>query len=149
MLHVHPLEKVTCTLDGQNKSRNKIEVVHFGSFQRAYWRAPSLCLTFSSLNSLMDLSRALRYQPLKLPLFPPQFQNPINHLHPKPTFLVRRGTRLMVTAKKRPPIEGVSEELNSIANQNLDFAYTRRQVRSAFVEVQQQLDHCLFKVGFF
>lgn len=55
----------------------------------------------------------------------------------------------MVTAKKRPPIEGVSEELNSIANQNLDFAYTRRQVRSAFVEVQQLLDHCLFKVGFF
>ncbi|KAL6295064.1 hypothetical protein ACE6H2_003206 [Prunus campanulata] len=96
----------------------------------------------------MDLSRALRYQPLKLPLFPPQFQNPINHLHPKPTFLVPRGTRLMVTAKKRPPIEGVSEELNWIANQNLDFAYTRRQVRSAFVEVQQQLDHCLFKFGF-
>ncbi|CAL8096621.1 unnamed protein product [Prunus armeniaca] len=95
----------------------------------------------------MDLSRALRYQPLKLPLFPPQFQNPINHLHPKPTFLVPRGTRLMVTAKKRPPIEGVSEELNSIANQNLDFAYTRRQVRSAFVEVQQQLDHCLFKLA--
>ncbi|PQQ08117.1 caffeoylshikimate esterase [Prunus yedoensis var. nudiflora] len=95
----------------------------------------------------MDLSRALRYQPLKLPLFPPQFQNPINHLHPKPTFLVPRGTRLMVTAKKRPPIEGVSEELNWIANQNLDFAYTRRQVRSAFVEVQQQLDHCLFKLA--
>ncbi|KAH0991104.1 hypothetical protein GBA52_002587 [Prunus armeniaca] len=95
----------------------------------------------------MDLSRALRYQPLKLPFFPPQFQNPINHLHPKPTFLVPRGTRLMVTAKKRPPIEGVSEELNSIANQNLDFAYTRRQVRSAFVEVQQQLDHCLFKLA--
>ncbi|XP_008243238.1 PREDICTED: caffeoylshikimate esterase-like [Prunus mume] len=95
----------------------------------------------------MDRSRALRYQPLKLPLFPPQFQNPINHLHPKPTILVPRGTRLMVTAKKRPPIEGVSEELNSIANQNLDFAYTRRQVRSAFVEVQQQLDHCLFKLA--
>ncbi|BBG94473.1 alpha/beta-Hydrolases superfamily protein [Prunus dulcis] len=147
VLHVHLLGKVTCTLDGQNKSRNKNRSGALRLVSKAYWRAPCLCLTFSSLTSLMDLSRALRYQPLKLPLFPPQFQNPINHLHPKPTFLVPRGTRLMVTAKKRPPIEGVSEELNSIANQNLDFAYTRRQVRSAFVEVQQQLDHCLFKLA--
>jgi len=36
--------------------------------------------------------------------------------------------------------------LNAIARRNLDFAYTRRRVRDAFTEVQQQLDHCLFKV---
>jgi acylglycerol lipase len=53
-----------------------------------------------------------------------------------------------VTAKRKPPIEGVSEELNNIASYNLDFAYSRRRVRSAFTEVHQQLDHCLFKVCF-
>lgn len=49
-------------------------------------------------------------------------------------------------AKQKSVIEGVSDELNKIASQNLDFAPSRRRVRSAFAEVQQQLDHCLFKV---
>ena len=43
-------------------------------------------------------------------------------------------------------IEGVSEELNKIAEENMDYAPTRRQVREAFEQVQQNLDHCLFKV---
>ncbi|EXC18486.1 hypothetical protein L484_018667 [Morus notabilis] len=51
-------------------------------------------------------------------------------------------------AKKRSPIEGVNEELNKIASQNLDFAPARKRVRSAFADVQQQLDHFLFKLGF-
>ncbi|KAK9105752.1 hypothetical protein Scep_022596 [Stephania cephalantha] len=46
---------------------------------------------------------------------------------------------------KRKAIEGVSEEMNSIASLNLDSASARRRVRSAFVEVQNRLDHVLFK----
>ncbi|KAL7001140.1 acylglycerol lipase [Sarracenia purpurea var. burkii] len=44
-------------------------------------------------------------------------------------------------------IEGVSDEMNAIASQNLDLAPARRRVRSAFTEVQQKLDHCLFKMA--
>ncbi|XP_071725326.1 caffeoylshikimate esterase-like [Rutidosis leptorrhynchoides] len=55
-------------------------------------------------------------------------------------------SQLTVTAAKRKvSIDGVSEELNLIASQSLDFAPARRRVRSAFVEVHQNLDHCLFK----
>ncbi|XP_052200368.1 caffeoylshikimate esterase [Diospyros lotus] len=57
------------------------------------------------------------------------------------------STRLVVTAKRRSVIEGVSDELNAIASQNLDFAPSRRRVRLAFKEVQKQLDHCLFKMA--
>lgn len=44
-------------------------------------------------------------------------------------------------------IEDVSEELNKIAQENMDFAPARRQVREAFTQVQQNLDHCLFKMA--
>ncbi|XP_031490376.1 caffeoylshikimate esterase-like [Nymphaea colorata] len=44
-------------------------------------------------------------------------------------------------------IEGVSEELNAIARQNIDFGTMRRRVRSAFIDTQQQLDHPLFKLA--
>ncbi|XP_038705486.1 caffeoylshikimate esterase isoform X2 [Tripterygium wilfordii] len=44
-------------------------------------------------------------------------------------------------------IEGVSDELNSIASLNLDHAAARRRVRSAFFELQQQLDHPLFMLA--
>eukprot|EP00257_Ricinus_communis_P023681 XP_015583731.1 caffeoylshikimate esterase isoform X1 [Ricinus communis] len=47
--------------------------------------------------------------------------------------------------KNNKAIEGVSEELNLIATQNLDHAPARRRVRSAFAEAVQQLDHPLFK----
>lgn len=43
-------------------------------------------------------------------------------------------------------LEGVSEELNLLAAQSLDWAPTRRRVRTAFSEVQKNLDHVLFKV---
>ncbi|KAA8529155.1 hypothetical protein F0562_034046 [Nyssa sinensis] len=64
----------------------------------------------------------------------------------RPTVPIPR-TRLTIMAKKKQRIEGVSEEMNEIASQNLDFAPTRRRVRSAFADVQQQLDHCLFKMA--
>ncbi|XP_021910167.1 caffeoylshikimate esterase-like [Carica papaya] len=64
-----------------------------------------------------------------------------------PAFMTERRYQLPLTAKKRPLIEGVSEELNLIASQNLDYAPARRRVRSAFIDVQQQLDHCLFKMA--
>ncbi|PKI60451.1 caffeoylshikimate esterase-like [Punica granatum] len=58
------------------------------------------------------------------------------------------ATRLVVSAsKKKPPIEGVSDELNAIASLNLDHAPARRRVRDAFKQVQLQLDHCLFKLA--
>ncbi|KAI7998160.1 Caffeoylshikimate esterase [Camellia lanceoleosa] len=63
-----------------------------------------------------------------------------------PTIVLRR-TRLTISAKKRTVIEGVSDEMNAIASQNLDFAPARRRVRSAFKDAQQQLDHCLFKMA--
>ncbi|KAK3006101.1 hypothetical protein RJ639_017424 [Escallonia herrerae] len=50
-------------------------------------------------------------------------------------------------AEKKPAIGGLSDELNAIACQNIDFASQRRRVRSAFIDVQQQLDHCLFKMA--
>ncbi|GAV89145.1 Abhydrolase_6 domain-containing protein [Cephalotus follicularis] len=96
----------------------------------------------------MDISLTLRFRTPDFPLF--HFQN---HHQPmitrpsrkrNPTFPLQRTSHLMVTAKKQTVIEGVSEELNSIASQSLDFAPARRRVRSAFTEVQQQLDHCLF-----
>ncbi|CAL0307977.1 unnamed protein product [Lupinus luteus] len=99
----------------------------------------------------MDLSSTLRFRSQSLttqiPISP--IKNPFKHhqlyfstkLNTKP----KRTTSLIVSAKKKAPIEGVSDELNAIASFNLDFAYTRRRVRDAFAEVQLQLDHCLFK----
>ncbi|CAN1244519.1 Caffeoylshikimate esterase [Linum perenne] len=48
-----------------------------------------------------------------------------------------------LTMKKR--IEGVTHDLNLIASQNLDHAPARRLVRSAFTQLQLQLDHPLYK----
>ncbi|KAK1386951.1 Caffeoylshikimate esterase [Heracleum sosnowskyi] len=55
--------------------------------------------------------------------------------------------RVVVMAKKEPVIDGLTDEMNEIAIRNLDFAPSRRLVRSVFAEVQQQLDHCLFKMA--
>ncbi|KAE8100722.1 hypothetical protein FH972_018588 [Carpinus fangiana] len=107
----------------------------------------------------MDLSLTLRFRSPELSLFPRKSISSINfpgrqhapiiprHKTNPETGLSAPKLHLIVTAKKRSPIEGVSEELNAIASQNLDMAPARRRVRSAFVEVQQQLDHCLFKMA--
>ncbi|KAM7464332.1 hypothetical protein LguiA_032453 [Lonicera macranthoides] len=68
----------------------------------------------------------------------------IPKLNPRPTI---SRTLPLIMAKKSSTIEGVSHEMNLIASQNLDFAPARRRVRSAFVDAQQQLDHCLFKMA--
>jgi len=99
----------------------------------------------------MDLSKTFRFQSKNLTSFipfSPINNNPLRNQLPFTTKLINRPKKikLTVTAKRKAPIEGVSEELNDIASYNLDFAYSRRRVRSAFAEVQQQLDHCLFKV---
>lgn len=44
----------------------------------------------------------------------------------------------MIMVRKKSVIQGVSDEMNKIASQNLDFAPSRRRVRFAFAEVQQQ-----------
>lgn len=67
---------------------------------------------------------------------------PKPNLNPKPN-------NLIIMAKKKPVIQGLSDELNKIASQNLDLAPARRLVRSAFTQIQQNLDHCLFQVLFF
>lgn len=71
--------------------------------------------------------------------------------HGSPLFLQgnmnKKAQILVCKAKKKTPIEGLSEEMNVIASQNMDFASARRRVRSAFMDVQQQLDHCLFKMA--
>ncbi|RHN82421.1 putative 2-acylglycerol O-acyltransferase [Medicago truncatula] len=56
-------------------------------------------------------------------------------------------TTLRVSAKKKSTIEGISDELNSIASLNLDHAPSRRHVRQAFTHLHQQLDHILFKTA--
>ncbi|KAJ4750319.1 alpha/beta-Hydrolases superfamily protein [Rhynchospora pubera] len=48
---------------------------------------------------------------------------------------------------KKGKLEGVSEELNLLAAMSLDWAPTRRRVRTAFLEVQGNLDHVLFKMA--
>lgn len=70
----------------------------------------------------------------------------------KSTFLVDQKNhqfRSVITMAKnktfKKMIGNVSDELNEIASENLDSAPARRRVRSAFTEVQQQLDHILFK----
>ncbi|XP_059455605.1 caffeoylshikimate esterase isoform X3 [Corylus avellana] len=107
----------------------------------------------------MDLPLTLRFRSPELCLFPRKSISPNNfpgrqhqpiilrHKTNPETGLSAPKLHLTVTAKKRSPIEGVSEELNAIASQNLDMAPARRRVRLAFVEAQQQLDHCLFKMA--
>ncbi|KAL6963260.1 acylglycerol lipase, partial [Sarracenia purpurea var. burkii] len=98
----------------------------------------------------MDLCLAAGSRPLELPLIRPKCDTLVvlhRKLNTKQTFHVRT-THLTITAKKRRTvIEGVSDEMNAIASQNLDLAPARRRVRSAFTEVQQKLDHCLFKMA--
>lgn len=45
-------------------------------------------------------------------------------------------------------MEGLDEEKYTISQMNLDQAPARRRVREAFIQIQQNLDHCLFKVRF-
>ncbi|XP_054808829.1 caffeoylshikimate esterase-like [Prosopis cineraria] len=98
----------------------------------------------------MEFSGTLRFHPHQVSLFP--IDDPFKHRisirprrkkEPNPPF---PNTSLTVLAKKLPT-EGVSDELHAVASQNLDFAASRRQVRAAFKEFQQQLDHCLFKMA--
>ncbi|KAH1231132.1 Caffeoylshikimate esterase [Glycine max] len=89
----------------------------------------------------MEASATLRFVTHTLSLFP---HTPISSISVSPKF--SSNTTLSV-AKKKSSIEGVSEELNAMTSQNLDFAPSRRRVRAAFTEVHQQLDHFLFKAA--
>ncbi|KAG7944049.1 hypothetical protein I3843_15G078100 [Carya illinoinensis] len=107
----------------------------------------------------MDLSQRLRFRPPELYLIPGKSISPIYFpgkqylpiIPPSKTNLVTTLStprpHLVLKAKIRSPLEGLSDEMNAIAFQNLDFAPARRRVRLAFVEVQRQLDHCLFKMA--
>nr|XP_018679721.1 PREDICTED: caffeoylshikimate esterase isoform X2 [Musa acuminata subsp. malaccensis] len=53
--------------------------------------------------------------------------------------------RAAVVAVARKAIEGVGDELNAVAAENMDFAPARRRVRYAFADVHRRLDHFLFK----
>lgn len=44
-------------------------------------------------------------------------------------------------------MEGLDEEKYTISRMNLDQAPARRRVREAFIQIQQNLDHCLFKMA--
>lgn len=99
----------------------------------------------TSLTAPMEPS--LRFRSLSLSPFPPLPFSPFHRQIPiTPKFNPHRP--FSVSALRRPPIEGVTDDLNAVALRNLDFAYTRRQVRAAFADVHQNLDHCLFKVSF-
>ncbi|KAK7269770.1 hypothetical protein RIF29_22505 [Crotalaria pallida] len=91
------------------------------------FRFRSQCLSFSSSIN----------HPLKNQIQVPKF----NKRH------TSQKVKVIVTAKKKSNIEGVSIELNAIASQNLDFAPSRRRVRSAFTHLHQHLDHYLFKTA--
>ncbi|GMJ13136.1 hypothetical protein like AT1G77420 [Hibiscus trionum] len=99
----------------------------------------------------MDLSSTFRS---RSPFLPSKLNSP--SLHPRPILSTPKpplqllGTRrltVVAAAAMKKTIEGVSEELNSVASQNLDYAAARRRVRSAFVPVHQQLDHLLFTMA--
>lgn len=98
----------------------------------------------------MELSVPFRFRSRNL--LSPSTHIPITYPSKhQPPFLTKfvnkpKISKLTVRAQRRAPIEGLSDELNAIARCNLDFAYTRRRVRAAFADMQQQLDHCLFKV---
>ncbi|XVE92573.1 hypothetical protein REPUB_Repub01dG0109800 [Reevesia pubescens] len=101
----------------------------------------------------MELSLTFRS---RSPFLPPKLNSPFSYptklsipiISPTPALQLQGTHRLMVAAAAgKKKIEGVSEELNLIASQNLDYAAARRRVRSAFMEVQQQLDHFLFKMA--
>ncbi|EYU29987.1 hypothetical protein ABFS82_05G033900 [Erythranthe guttata] len=98
----------------------------------------------------MDLALASTFRPLPSPEYtlfirdlhtPFSLRQQLNHRPP----LSRRTVISM--AQKKPKIDGLSDELNSIAAQNLDHAPARRRVRLAFSDLQQQLDHILFKMA--
>ncbi|KAJ7943151.1 caffeoylshikimate esterase-like [Quillaja saponaria] len=105
----------------------------------------------------MELSLTLRFRSPEVSLFPrtpySPIENPLKHQRSityrtkgKPIHSSLK-THMIVRARKKSPIEGISDELNAIACQNLDHAPARRRVRDAFTELQQQLDHCLFKMA--
>ncbi|KAK4780899.1 hypothetical protein SAY87_017005 [Trapa incisa] len=106
----------------------------------------------------MDSSSTLSFRPSDPSLLRPsgafsvgRFRNPLLRRKCPPTIpsrSPRRNISLVVSAfRKKPPIDGVSDELNAIASLNLDHAPARRRVRDAFADVQLQLDHCLFKLA--
>ncbi|KAL8140065.1 hypothetical protein V2J09_006086 [Rumex salicifolius] len=93
----------------------------------------------------MELSFSSSLRPSLLLPPPPPNNSPFLHL-PNPRFFPpHRLHSLRAMARRNPPLEGVSDALNEIAAANLDQAPARRQVRSAFVEFHQHLDHCLFQ----
>ncbi|KAH6763028.1 alpha/beta-Hydrolases superfamily protein [Perilla frutescens var. hirtella] len=98
----------------------------------------------------MELSLPSTFLPLSTPEYTLFRRNPHGpfflRLKLSPNPALSRQT-VIVTAQKKSKIDGVSDELNNIASQNLDHAPARRRVRSAFATVQQQLDHILFKMA--
>uniref|UniRef100_A0A7C9ETC8 Uncharacterized protein n=1 Tax=Opuntia streptacantha TaxID=393608 RepID=A0A7C9ETC8_OPUST len=58
----------------------------------------------------------------------------------------RANLKMFAKQKRKPEREDLSDELYQIACTKLDHAPARREVRSAFVEFHQNLDHFLFKV---
>ncbi|KAL8218617.1 hypothetical protein R6Q57_021990 [Mikania cordata] len=94
-------------------------------------------------------------QPVHITLHPEQRScnsgSTILRLNPFPkhsTFLIPSTgfPDLKIMAKKKA-IDGVSDQMNAITFQNLNHAPARRRVRLAFTQVQQQLDHVLFKMA--
>ncbi|XP_058091523.1 caffeoylshikimate esterase-like isoform X2 [Magnolia sinica] len=57
-----------------------------------------------------------------------------------------RKPNLSISAARKA-IDGLNDEMNAVASKNMDFAAARRQVRSAFIDFQQHLDHLLFKMA--
>uniref|UniRef100_A0A7C9E103 Serine aminopeptidase S33 domain-containing protein n=1 Tax=Opuntia streptacantha TaxID=393608 RepID=A0A7C9E103_OPUST len=59
----------------------------------------------------------------------------------------RANLKMFAKQKRKPGREDLSDELYQIACTKLDHAPARREVRSAFVEFHQNLDHFLFKMA--
>ncbi|KAL0541266.1 hypothetical protein IC582_021308 [Cucumis melo] len=116
-------------------------------------------LTFFSTAKPPSMAHELGFRPSELSFFPRKCISSIDLREnvrlpftpqrktiPEPPLRWGSGGCVVVAAKKSP-IDGISPELNKIASQKLDSAPARRRVRSAFMELQQQLDHCLFKMA--
>ncbi|XP_065013585.1 caffeoylshikimate esterase-like isoform X2 [Musa acuminata AAA Group] len=78
-----------------------------------------------------------RHRPIQL--------QPLDRVWGTPTGRPLRRAAVVAVAKKA--IEGVGDELNAVAAENMDFAPARRRVRYAFADVHRRLDHFLFKIA--
>ncbi|CAO2830001.1 unnamed protein product [Amaranthus hypochondriacus] len=107
--------------------------------------------TFLSPTHNMKISLSLPLRPSPSPFTAHTLNTPFKIPTNSPPFLLpvikcSSLPNLKAIAKKRKKgLQDLSDELYKFSSFNLDHAPARRQVRSAFIDFHQKLDHVLFK----